>query len=101
MEYGIFRDSAGNTFALADLEYSVDNVAWYAFSAGVNGYEALGGAWHKVDLTALVANALTFRPLNANNTLLIRKKAAASSLKKATIDAQLSVRNIIQAIAYL
>src|SRR6185369_17930164 len=32
MDYGIFRDSAGNTFALADLEYQINNGAWAPMS---------------------------------------------------------------------
>lgn len=99
LTYGIFRDSGGNTFALSDLEYSVDSSTWYSFTGGVNGYESLGSSWHKVDLTELLWDSTTLRPLNANNTLVIRKKAAAAN-KKATIDAQLSVRNTIQAVVY-
>jgi hypothetical protein len=96
--YGIYRDDAGNVFALADLEYSLDGSTWYGFAVGVNGYASLGGGWHRVDLTALLQDATTLRPLSNNNTLQLRRKAAGA-IKKATIDAQLGIRNIIQALA--
>lgn len=98
LTYGIYRNTGGE-FALSDLEYSLDTSTWYAFSGGVNGYVSLGSGWHQVDLTALLYDSTTFRPLSASNVLYIRRKAAGA-IKKATIDAQLSVRNIIQAISY-
>jgi hypothetical protein len=96
--YGIYRDAAANTFGLADLEYSVDGATWFGFAVGVNGYTSLGSGWHRVDLTALLQDATTLRPLNSNNALQIRRKATGA-IKKATIDAQLGIRNIIQALA--
>ena len=99
--YGIYRDSTGNVFALGDLEYSVDNVTWYYFIPGVNGFASLGDSWYRVDLTALLQNASTLRPNNANNLLQIRRKTAGATGKRTTIDAQMSIRTIIQAIAYI
>jgi hypothetical protein len=96
--YGVYRDSAGNTFAVTDLEYSLDGSTWYNFSAGVNGYESLGDGWYRVDLTTLLQAANSYRPRAANNLLRIRRKSAGAT-KKATIDAQLNVRTIIQALA--
>jgi hypothetical protein len=96
--YGIFRDSAANVFALADLEYSVDASTWYGFTVGVNGFASLGGSWYRVDLTALLQDSTTLRPLSGNNTLQIRRKSTGA-MKKATIDAHLGIRNIIQALA--
>ena len=98
--YGVYRDSPSATFALTDIEYSMNGSTWYAFTVGVNGYASLGDSWHRVDLTALVQNATTLRPLASNNKLQIRRKAAGSTGKRATIDAQMSIRTIIQAIAY-
>ncbi len=98
MTYGIYRDSAGNVFALADLEYSLDGSTWYGFAVGVNGFANLSGGWYRVDLTALLQDATTLRPLAANNLLRVRRKSTGA-IKKATIDAQLGVRNIIQALA--
>lgn len=96
--YGVFRDSAGNTFGQTDLEYSLDGTTWYGFSVGINGYTSLGDNWYRIDLTSLLQNPSTLRPLNANNLLRIRRKSAGA-VKKATIDAQLNVRTIIQAMA--
>jgi hypothetical protein len=96
--YGVYRDSAGNTFAVTDLEYSLDGSTWYDFTTGVNSYESLGDGWYRVDLTTLLQAANSYRPRAANNLLRIRRKTAGA-VKKATIDAQLNVRTIIQALA--
>ena len=98
--YGIFRDSAGNTFGLTDLEYSVDGSTWYAFTVGVNGFASLGDGWYRVDLTALLQNNTTLRPTSNNNAVQVRRKSTGA-IKKAMIEAQLNVRTIIQAIAAL
>jgi hypothetical protein len=98
--YGIFRDDAGNTFGLTDLEYSVDTSTWYGFTVGVNGFASLGDGWYRIDLTGLLQNTTTLRPLSGNNTLQIRRKSTGA-IKKATIDAQLAVRTIIQATALI
>ena len=96
--YGVYRDSAGNTFAVTDLEYSLDGTTWYNFATGVNGYESLGDGWYRIDLTTLLQAANSYRPKQANNLLRIRRKTAGAT-KKASIDAQLNVRTIIQALA--
>ena len=98
--YGIFRDSSANTFGLTDLEYSVDGSTWYAFTVGVNGFANLGDGWYRVDLTALLQNATTLRPLSSNNAVQVRRKSTGAT-KKAMIEAQINVRTIIQAIAAL
>ena len=98
--YGIYRDSAGNTFGLTDLEYSVDGATWYAFTVGVNGFASLGDGWYRVDLTSLLQNSTTLRPTANNNAVQVRRKAAGA-IKKAMIEAQINVRTIIQAIAAL
>ena len=98
--YGIFRDTAGNTFGLTDLEYSVDGSTWYAFTVGVNGFASLGDGWYRVDLTALLQNSTTLRPTANNNAVQVRRKSTGA-IKKAMIEAQINVRTIIQAIAAL
>ena len=98
--YGIFRDSAANTFGLTDLEYSVDGSTWYAFSVGVNGFASLGDGWYRVDLTSLLQNSTTLRPTANNNAVQVRRKSTGA-IKKAMIEAQINVRTIIQAIAAL
>lgn len=96
--YGIFRDSAGNTFGLTDLEYSVDGSTWYGFSVGVNGFTTLGDGWYRVDLTALLQDSVTYRPLASNNALHVRRKSTGA-IKQATIDAQMNIRTQIQSLA--
>ena len=96
--YGIFRDSAGNTFGLTDLEYSVDGSTWYGFSVGVNGFTTLGDGWYRVDLTALLQDSVSYRPLASNNALQVRRKSTGA-IKKATIDAQMNIRTQIQSLA--
>lgn len=98
--YGIFRDSAANTFGLTDLEYSVDGSTWYAFSVGVNGFASLGDGWYRVDLTSLLQNSTTLRPTANNNAVQVRRKSTGA-IKRAMIEAQINVRTIIQAIAAL
>jgi len=96
--YGIFRDSAGNTFGLTDLEYSVDGSTWYGFTVGVNGFTTLGDGWYRVDLTALLQDSVSYRPLANNNALQVRRKSTGA-IKKATIDAQMNIRTQIQSLA--
>lgn len=93
-EYGIFRESAPNTYALADLDYQVNGGGWLNME---DNAVSAGGGWYQLDLTSLVMSSTTLRPLQANNLLEIRSLTID---KTATIDAQLSVRNTIQAIAY-
>jgi hypothetical protein len=93
--YGIFRDSAANTFGLADLQYRVNGGAWRALTTAVS----VTGGWWRLDITADVMDATTYRPIQENNLLEIGP-VSSSVDKRAMIDAQLSVRNVIQAIAY-
>lgn len=95
--YGIFRDTVGNTYEVEGLEYQVNGGGWNDLATDVDD---AGDGWLQLDITSLVMDSVSFRPLQANNLLEIR--AIAPSLdKRATIDAQLSVRNIIQAVAYV
>lgn len=94
-EYGIFRESPANTYALNQLDYRVNGGSW--LNCEDDAVDASNG-WWQIDITTLVMSATTFRPLQANNLLEIRSLTAD---KTATIEAQLSVRNTIQAIAYV
>ncbi len=95
-----FRDTAGNTFGLTDLEYSIDGSTWYDFTVSVNGFASLGDGWYRVDLTSLLQNSTTLRPTANNNAVQVRRKSTGA-IKKAMIEAQINVRTIIQAIAAL
>lgn len=94
--HGIFRADPADTFGINDLEYSVNGGAWIALNTAIT----VDTGWYQLDITALVQNSTTFRPLLTSNHLDIRKAAAAAS-KTANIDALLSVRNTIQAINYV
>ena len=75
MEYGIYRESAANTFALADLEYQVNGGAW----AALTGAAALGDGWHRLEMTALLCDTVTFTPNQLSNRVSIRSLVAAAS----------------------
>jgi hypothetical protein len=94
-EYGIFREDLADTYALNHLDYRVNGGSW--LNCEDDAVDA-GSDWWQIDITTLVMSATTYRPLQANNLLEIRSLTAN---KTATIDAQLSVRSTIQAIAYL
>jgi hypothetical protein len=95
--YGIFREEAANTFALSDLEYRVNTGDW----TGLETSTDVGDGWRRLDITTQVQNSVTLRPVQTNNTLQIRRKTAGATEKTGQIDAQLSVRNIIQSVALL
>lgn len=92
--YGIQRADVADTYVLADLDFQVNSGGWLDMESYATD---AGGGWYQLDLTSLVINATTFRPNQANNLLEIRSLTVD---KTAQIDAQLSVRNTIQAIAY-
>ena len=94
--YGIYRESAGNTFAIGDLEYRLNGGSW----ANLNGASSLGSDWYELDLTSALMDATTFRPNQALNDLEVRRKTAGATSKTAMLDSLLSVRNIIQSIAF-
>jgi len=94
--YGIFREVAGNTYGIVDLEYRVNGGSW----ANLSGATSLSGGRYRLDLTALVSSTVTFRPLAEDNLLEIRRKSSSAANKTVAIRARLSVRNIIQAISY-
>jgi hypothetical protein len=101
MEYGIFRDDPEFTFDISDLEYSVDGATWYEFAVAINGFAVLGDSWYRIDITDLLVNQSSLRPLNSNNLLRIRRTLPPGVWQgdRATIDAQLNIRTIIQAVA--
>jgi hypothetical protein len=92
--YGIFREVAGNTYDIADLEYRINSLAWQNLDTATS----FPGDWYELDLTSqLISTSIIGRPNQANNVLEIRAKTSG---KTVIVDAQLTVRNIIQAIAY-
>lgn len=94
--YGIFRDDPGGVWLSSELQYRVNSGSWVQLSTATS----LGSGWYQVDLTDDLQDSNSFRPLQTSNTFEIRKDPTVIPNKLATIDAQLSIRNIIQAIAY-
>lgn len=66
--YGIFRESAANTYDVDALEYRVNNGSWTA----LNTSEDAGSSWRRLDITDDVMDADSFRPLQEANLLEIR-----------------------------
>jgi len=93
MVYGIFEESQANTLDVEDLSFRVNGGS--DLSASV---VELGNGWYELDLTAAVADPVSFRPNQAANRLEI---STAVTEKTAQITGQLVVRNIIQAIAVI
>lgn len=93
--YGIFREAGANTFDLADLEYRVNSGSW----AGLETSTDVSDGWRRLDITSAVQNSTTLRPVQTNNVLEVRRKTAGATDKTAQLDVQLSVRNVIQAVA--
>lgn len=90
--YGIFEESAGNTLAESNLVYSVNG------GADVGGDVVdEGGGWFSLDITDELISPTTLRPTQEANTLVI----STATAKTCQITGQLSVRNVIQAIANL
>jgi hypothetical protein len=75
MEYGIFRDSSANTFAVADLEYQINSGAW----AALTGATSLGDGWYRIALTDALVDLNTFYPLNKSNKVTVRAAAISAA----------------------
>ncbi|NMC84286.1 MAG: hypothetical protein GYA58_03270 [Anaerolineaceae bacterium] len=91
MEYGIFEESAANTLSLEDLVIKINGGADVRFNA-----IELGSGWYAIDLTNEVINEI-FRPKQESNQVTI----STSIEKSARIEAQLTLRGVVQAVAYL
>lgn len=88
--YGIFRAALIDTYAIGELEYSLNGGAWTA----LNTATVKGGGWYELDLTAGLYDA-NFRPINEANIIEIRRTAAAAANKSAMLDCFLRIREII------
>lgn len=94
LEYGIYEDSSGNTYAASDLEWLVNG------SAASGTPVATSSGWYELDITADVVAADGLRPAQAANTVTVRVKAASKTNKRCQVTAQIERRTVIQAIAY-
>ena len=74
--YGIFREQTAKTYAIADLQYRVNNGSWADLaSAAVDA----GSGWWQLDVTDAIINADTFRPVQVANTIEMRAAQTAVS----------------------
>jgi len=94
--YGIFRESAGNTYGLADLEYRVNSGAWAALSGAV----ALGDGWYRLEITTAVQDSDTLLPVAASNRVEIRSNPTGIAVVTwALAGGTLTVGPLIQTMA--
>lgn len=73
--YGIFRESAAQTYTFDDLEYRVNSGAWAPAASAV----ALGDGWYRLDITPAIQDADTLLPVQASNTVEMRAPIRAIS----------------------
>lgn len=90
MTYGIFEESAGNTLAKANLVIKLNG------GSDLNSSVVdIGSGWYELDITDALTDA-AFRPSQENNEIAITTATA----KSARIEAQITVRGVVQAVAY-
>jgi hypothetical protein len=90
MQYGIFEDSAANTLQLSNLIIKLNGGADMNSSV-VN----IGSGWYELDITDQLTDA-AFRPNQENNEITITTATAQT----ARIEAQITIRGVVQAVAY-
>jgi hypothetical protein len=96
MEYGVFDEAGGNTYAATDLEYQINGAGGYTAVAG----SAVSG-WYALDLTGAFSDPDTKRPVSATNSITFRVRAASKVNKTVQLTAQIERRTVIQSIAVL
>lgn len=88
--YGIFEESGANTLALADLVIKLNSG-----SNLLANVVDIGSGWYELDFSDdLVDDA--FRPSHENNSISITTTVD----KTARIEAQITIRGVVQAVAY-
>jgi len=90
MAYGIFEESGVNTLVLVNLIIKLNGSADLIASV-----VDIGSGWYALDITDALTDAV-FRPSQENNEISITTATA----KTARIEAQLTVRGVVQAVAY-
>lgn len=90
MTYGIFEASDVNTLALANLVIKLNGGS--DLNASVVD---ISNGWYELDITEQLVDT-AFRPLQENNEIAITTAIA----KTARIEAQITVRGVVQAVAY-
>lgn len=90
MQYGIFEESGANTLALANLIIKLNG------GADLNSSVVdIGNGWYELDITDPLTDS-AFRPNQENNEIAITTATA----KTARIEAQITIRGVVQAVAY-
>lgn len=90
MQYGIYEASSVNTLALSDLIIKLNGGSDLILSV-----VDIGNGWYELDVTDALTDA-AFRPSQENNEIAITTATA----KSARIEAQLTIRGVVQAVAY-
>jgi uncharacterized membrane protein YgcG len=88
--YGIYEESGGNTLALADLVIRLNGGADLRASV-----VSLSGGWYELDITPGLVDSV-YRPAQTANAVEI----TTSTAKTARIEAQLTIRGVVQAVNY-
>jgi hypothetical protein len=91
MSYGIFEESGANTLALSDLVIGLNGGADMLASV-----VDIGNGWFELDFTDALTDA-AFRPLQENNEITF---TTITNNKTARIEAQITIRGVVQAINY-
>lgn len=73
MVYGIFREEEAYTYEPEELEYRVNGGSWLDCDTATDA----GDGWWQLDISSLVMDGDTFRPLSVNNKVEIRANATA------------------------
>jgi hypothetical protein len=90
MVYGLFEESLADTLVLANLSIQLNNGADLLTSV-----LDIGSGWYELDLTDELTDEV-FRPAQENNEIAITTVIA----KTARIEAQITIRGVVQAVAY-
>jgi hypothetical protein len=90
MQYGIFEEGSGNTLVLANLVIKLNGGSDMSTSV-----VDIGNGWYELDITDPLTDAV-FRPSQENNEITITTATA----KTARIEAQVTIRGVVQAVAY-
>lgn len=90
MVYGIFEESAANTLELTDLAITLNNGADLRPTV-----RNINNGWYELDLTGQITDAI-YRPIQENNEIAVTTAVA----KTARIEAQITIRGVVQAVKY-
>lgn len=90
MVYGLFEESGANTLGIVDLTIKLNN------GDNLEGNVSdIGSGWYELDITDELTDDV-FRPSQESNEVEITTAAQ----KTARIEAQITIRGVVQAVAY-